>query len=111
VGKHRLRKDLQIAVVVEPGRQGSANASASYSDIGTTGKPGMGTFASTNTINQHPLFADPAARVFLLCDGSPAIDGGDPSPVYNDGSRPPAKGDQRNDIGAYGGPNNGNWPR
>ncbi len=45
-----------------------------------------------------PMMADPANGSFQLMTGSPAIDAGDPSQVYDD-----ADG-TRNDIGVYGGP-------
>ena len=53
-------------------------------------------------INSDPLFINPEDGDFQLQIGSPCIDKGDSSVVYNDfdGSR--------NDIGAYGGPY-GNW--
>jgi hypothetical protein len=49
---------------------------------------------------------------YLLADGSPCIDAGDTSAVYNDPEDPgnpgsaqyPSKGTLRNDMGAYGGP-------
>lgn len=45
-----------------------------------------------------PLFTDPAFDVYTLLPGSPAINAGNPDPLFNnpDGSR--------NDIGAFGGP-------
>jgi hypothetical protein len=53
-------------------------------------------------INSNPLFINPEGGDFRLQSGSPCIDKGDSSAVYNDfdGSR--------NDMGAYGGPY-GNW--
>lgn len=53
-------------------------------------------------INSDPLFINPEGGDFRLQSGSPCIDKGDSSAVYNDfdGSR--------NDMGAYGGPY-GNW--
>jgi hypothetical protein len=58
--------------------------------------------------------ADPklAAGIFTLGDGSPCIDAGDPSAVFNDPEDPavpgsaktPSKGLLRNDVGAFGGP-------
>ncbi len=53
-------------------------------------------------INSNPLFINPEGGDFRLQSGSPCIDKGDSSSIYNDfdGSR--------NDMGAYGGPY-GNW--
>ncbi len=56
----------------------------------------------------YPVFTDSS---FLLTDGSPCIDAGDPSILFADSENPslpgfaiaPAKGSTRNDIGAYGG--------
>lgn len=103
-------RGLQIGVVVEPGKAGVATANVSYSDIGSIGTWGTGTYTVDHVINQDPRFVDFANRSFFLRDDSPAIDAGDPDPVYNDGKRPPGKGTERGDMGAYGGPNNGNWP-
>ena len=60
--------------------------------------------------NEDPLFSDAVNRIFLIQDSSPCIDSGDPSPTFSDGQRPPAKGTERNDMGAYGGPKNYDWP-
>ena len=58
----------------------------------------------------HDIIADPVfvsitlgSEDFQLQDGSPAIDGGDPDPMYDDLYFPPSKGTVRNDMGAYGG--------
>jgi hypothetical protein len=60
-------------------------------------------------ISSDPRFVDPANDDFHLEDTSPCIDAGDPDPDYNDACRPPGKGAKRNDMGAYGGPNNCAW--
>ncbi|HEX5033372.1 MAG TPA: right-handed parallel beta-helix repeat-containing protein [bacterium] len=51
-----------------------------------------------NNFSADPLFNNPAVGDFTLQFGSPAIQAGDPNPVFDnpDGSR--------NDIGAFGGP-------
>jgi hypothetical protein len=79
---------------------GSAGGTAtvSYSDV-QSGVSGVGNF------NQYPLFAD--SSLYLL-SGSPCIDAGDTSAVYNDPSSGglavfPSMGSPRNDVGGYGG--------
>ena len=57
-----------------------------------------------------PLFVDPANQVYLLQDSSPCIDSGTSNSFLHDGQQPPARGTERNDMGAYGGPNNHEWP-
>jgi hypothetical protein len=65
--------------------------------------------AGPGNISLDPAFADTA---FQLSPGSPAVDGGDPAPAFNDienVARPgtalrPSLGTTRNDAGAYGGP-------
>jgi hypothetical protein len=59
-------------------------------------------------INQEPAFAD---SNYYLSDNSPCIDAGNPDTKYDDPEDPsspgfagfPAKGELRNDMGAYGG--------
>jgi len=101
--------NLQIDVIVEPGRAGAATADVRYSDIGSIETRGGGTYTFDHVINEDPLFLDFASQDFTLQDGSPAIDAGDPDPQYNDGLRPPGKGTERGDLGAYGGTNNHIW--
>jgi len=101
--------DRQVMLTVEPGRLGVATANMAYSDIGAIGTRGGGTYTTDHVINKDPLFVDPANGLFLLEEGSPCIDSGDPNTVFNDGQRPPAKGTERNDMGAYGGPQNYDW--
>lgn len=109
-GNTNPRQGLQINVVVEPGRAGVAKAYVSYSDVGSIGTWGAGAYTVNNVINKPPLFVGLANRDFRLQDNSPCIDSGDPSSAYNDGKRPPAKGTERNDMGAYGGLKNHDWP-
>jgi len=101
--------DRQVLLGVEPGKLGVATANISYSDIGAIGTGGGGTYTTDHIINKLPLFVEPANGVFLLEESSPCIDSGDPDTVFNDGQRPPAKGMERNDMGAYGGPQNYDW--
>ena len=101
--------DPQLAVSVEEGKSGVATAEALYSDIGSIWSSGGGNYTLENVINADPLFVDPTNQIFLLQDGSPCVDTGDPGSAYNDGCRPPAKGTERNDMGAYGGPDNCYW--
>jgi len=46
---------------------------------------------------------------YRLLPVSPCIDKGNPAAAFNDGARPPGLGVARNDMGAYGGPPNGQW--
>ena len=106
---NKPRREPQLLAVVEGGKSGIATAKASYSDVGSIRTSGGGTYNSYRVINEDPLFINPENQVFLLQDNSPCIDAGNPSLAYNDGCIPPAKGKERNDMGAYGGPNNCYW--
>jgi hypothetical protein len=74
---------------------------ATYCDI-------QGGLIGAGNINVYPQFAD---TNFILANGSPCIDAGDSSSVYNDpadSANPgiakfPSKGGLRNDLGVYGG--------
>jgi predicted outer membrane repeat protein len=55
-------------------------------------------------IDADPLFADSLYHLQLI---SPCIDAGDPSIL--DACRPPGLGDERSDMGAYGGEGNCGW--
>jgi len=63
----------------------------------------------TGNISKDPKFIDPENNIFRLFSNSPCIDAGDPDSQYNDASIPPGKGTSRNDMGAYGGPENDKW--
>ena len=52
-------------------------------------------------IFDDPQFIDDS---FHISDNSPCIDKGDPYDTYNDFCSPPSLGDERNDMGAFGGP-------
>ncbi|MFC1538233.1 T9SS type A sorting domain-containing protein [Candidatus Latescibacterota bacterium] len=54
-------------------------------------------------ISQDPLCSAPN---YLLSEGSPCIDAGNPESAYNDSELPPGKGTERCDIGACGGSEN-----
>jgi len=79
-----------------------ASATITYCDV-------EGGIAGEGNIDQVPLFGP---ENFYLSDGSPCIDAGDTSSVYNDPEDPgnpgsaewPSRGGLRNDMGAYGGP-------
>jgi len=66
-------------------------------------------YTGTGNLSTYPQFAD---TNYILASGSPCIDAGDSSSVYNDPAdsvnpglaKFPAKGTRRSDIGAYGGP-------
>jgi len=82
-----------------------ARANISYNNVCGNGEnyeniasPGAG------DISTDPLFINPEAGNYQLQDGSSCVDAGHPAPGYNDFNFPPSKGTERNDIGAYGGP-------
>ena len=78
-----------------------ASPVVSYSDV-------QGGYTGLHNINEDPLF-EPVA--YFLGDGSPCIDAGDTSSIFNDREDPlnpgyalfPSRGGLRNDMGAYGG--------
>ncbi len=78
------------------------NVLVSYCDV-------EGDYIGTENINIDPQFVNQSDHDYRLADGSPLIDKGNPEDSHRDWSRPPAKGEVRNDIGAYGGPLSGNW--
>ena len=82
---------------------------AAYSNISSVGAFQSASTEMDNVISQDPMFVDTAKGVFYLRDGSPCIDSGDPNSSLNDGLRLPAKGTERNDVGAYGGPKDFDW--
>lgn len=57
-------------------------------------------------IQADPLFVDPKNNDYHLQETSPCVDAGNPDEQYNDGNLPPGLGTARNDMGAYGGPEN-----
>jgi len=78
------------------------NPDITYSDIqGGTVIPGMGNINLLPEFNNH--------FEYILSDQSPCIDAGDPQVTYNDKYFPPSKGSERNDMGAYGGPEANGW--
>jgi hypothetical protein len=60
--------------------------------------------ATDGNIDAAPLFEKPWD--FHLQDASPCIDAGNPDAFWNDACLPPGKETPRNDMGAFGGPNN-----
>jgi len=78
------------------------NPDITYSDIqGDPVIPGFG------NINLLPEFENHFE--YNLSDQSPCIDTGDPLIAFNDKYFPPSKGSERNDMGAYGGPEANHW--
>ena len=78
-----------------------------YSDVGG-GYPGIG------NIDADPLFMGAKGQRlggydFRLSPGSPCIDVGNPNASYSDVCLPPSMGSERNDMGAYGGPEACGW--
>ncbi len=84
------------------GSQVQGNSTIVYSNV-------EGGYNGTGNIDEDPLFE---SYMFNLSDGSACIDAGDPDAQYFDPEDPqnpgfalyPAKGELRNDMGAYGGP-------
>jgi hypothetical protein len=77
------------------------NPTVTYSDI-ENGWSGIG------NIDEEPLFVNPSNDDYHLRMDSPCIDAGDPS-IF-DTCRPPGLGEERSDMGAYGGEENCGWP-
>lgn len=65
-----------------------------------------GGWPDLGNIGLDPLFVDGGAGDYRLTEDSPCIDAGIPAEAWNDSSRPPARGTARNDMGAFGGPDN-----
>ncbi|MBI4682961.1 MAG: hypothetical protein HY757_07665 [Nitrospirae bacterium] len=86
------------------GTQIGGTTTATYSDI-------QGGYTGTGNINFNPVFAGTGCSIddFKIVLGSPAIDAGNPDPIYNDGCLPPGLGTVINDMGAFGGPDNCGW--
>jgi hypothetical protein len=75
-------------------------ATVDHSDV-------QGGHAGEGNIDEDPLFKDNCYQ--LRCDYSPCVDTGNEYPWYNDTSIPPSCGGERNDMGAYGGPDALAW--
>jgi len=73
----------------------SGNVTVTYSDV-QNGYQGEG------NIDINPIFESENNLKIVL--GSQCIDKGNPEIIFNDSSRPPALGTERNDMGAHGGP-------
>ena len=82
----------------------NGNALVSYCDI-------QDGFIGTENLDENPQFVGTGALEYYLSDGSPLIDRGNPEDNHRDWSLPPAKGTDRNDIGAYGGSLSGSWQK
>ena len=61
-------------------------------------------YIKAGNIIADPMFKDAKNRNFHLKAASPAIDAGDKNKKFNDAHFPPSMGSDRNDMGAYGGP-------
>ncbi|MFC1890089.1 MopE-related protein, partial [Thermodesulfobacteriota bacterium] len=66
-----------------------------------------GGWIGEGNIDEDPLFI--VGRFYTLAEGSPCIDIGNPDSTYDDECFPPSMGNQRNDMGAYGGPGACGW--
>ncbi|MDP8228122.1 MAG: right-handed parallel beta-helix repeat-containing protein [Candidatus Electryoneaceae bacterium] len=78
----------------------NGNVLVSYCDI-------EGGFVGTENLDEDPIFIGNGS--FQLSNDSPLIDQGNPEDSHRDWYLPPSKGEDRNDIGAYGGPLGGAW--
>ncbi len=78
----------------------NGSPTVTYSDVN-------GGHTGTGNLNLNPQFAD--TTNYLLSMSSPAIDAGDPATQYYDLVFPPSLGGDRNDMGAYGGPDASLW--
>ena len=78
----------------------------SYNDIWNNDKGNYigGCFEGTGDISAEPLFMNADNGDYRLYIGSPCIDAGNPNPEYNDVDG------NRNDMGAYGGPEGISYP-
>jgi hypothetical protein len=78
------------------------NPNVTYSDVqGGYGNP------SDENIDFNPVFESDENLQIVL--GSPCIDAGNPDLIYDDECFPPSLGNERNDIGAHGGPVACDW--
>jgi hypothetical protein len=78
----------------------SSSPTVTYSDV-------QGGYTGEGNINADPLFVDPDSSDYHLQPGSPCIDSGDSTIL--DACRPPGLGEERSDMGVYGGENNCGW--
>jgi len=78
----------------------AGNVSITYSDV-------QGGYQGEGNINFNPIFY--SQTCLHIVAGSPCIDAGDGSAIYNDVCFPPSWGTERNDMGAHGGPGGCNW--
>jgi hypothetical protein len=69
-----------------------------YNDVWGNGLNYSGLSPGTGDLSVDPRFVAESAGDFRLQIGSPAVDAGDPAPVFRD------RDGSRNDLGAYGGP-------
>ncbi len=83
---------------------GVPHTTIAYSDV-------QGGYAGDGNISFNPAFSGVSCEPvdLALLSGSPAIDTGDPDTALNDGCDPPGLGTARNDMGAFGGPENCGW--
>jgi hypothetical protein len=65
-------------------------------------------FTGEGNISNNPVFIANDSTLHLTSI-SPCVDAGNPEETYNDVCFPPSHGIERNDMGAYGGPDACNW--
>jgi hypothetical protein len=85
-------------------------ANALYSTIGVVTNH-QATNTAESCLDLDPRSVGTGLQPYLLQNGSLTMNSGDPDARYNDGQRPPGKGTERADMGAYGGPRNWDWPQ
>ncbi len=97
-----LRNNIVWGNTPAPSQVSGPGLAVTYCDI-------QGGFTGVGNLNIYPMFGDSS---YILSAGSPCVDKGDSSTIYNDPPNPnnntlalyPSRGGIRNDMGAYGGP-------
>lgn len=91
---------LNSIIYYNPVHDNGGDIEISYSDV-------EGGFDGEGNFSYHPLFQE--FEYYTLTSISPCVDAGSIDDVYNDVCFPPSYSTQRNDMGAFGGPNACSW--